>query len=98
MKFTADGVRPAVHVSSARANGRVTISVRDNGIGIEPGHAEQIFKMFQRLHSTEEYEGTGIGLAIAKKIIDRHGGQITIAGAPGGGTIFAFDIPAEMPR
>jgi signal transduction histidine kinase len=98
MKFTADGVRPEVHVSAQREGDRVTLSVRDNGIGIDPSHAEQIFKMFQRLHSTEEFEGTGIGLAIAKKIIDRHGGQIEISESPGGGTTFTFDIPAEMPR
>ncbi|MCW2992420.1 MAG: hypothetical protein JWM73_3014 [Solirubrobacterales bacterium] len=98
MKFTAEGVRPVVHVSAARVESRVRISVRDNGIGIDQSHAEQIFKMFQRLHSTEEYEGTGIGLAIAKKIVDRHGGRIDIDPAPGGGTVFSFDIPAEMPR
>jgi signal transduction histidine kinase len=98
MKFTADGVTPKIDISSERVGDRVRISVRDNGIGIDPGHAEQIFKMFQRLHSTEEYEGTGIGLAIAKKIVDRHGGQIDVAPAPGGGTVFTFDVPAEMPR
>ncbi|MFL5847000.1 MAG: ATP-binding protein [Solirubrobacteraceae bacterium] len=98
MKFTAEGVKPVVHVSAARREGRVFISVRDNGIGIDPGHAAQIFKMFQRLHSAEEYEGTGIGLAIAKKIVDRHGGRIDIEPAPGGGTVFTFDIPAELPR
>jgi len=98
LKFTASGVTPEVHVSATREGGRVRIAVRDNGIGVDPGHAEQIFKMFQRLHSTEDYEGTGIGLAIAKKIIDRHGGQIQIGKAPGGGAVFTFDIPAEMPR
>ena len=94
MKFTAEGVRPEVHVSAVREGGRVKVSVRDNGIGIEPSHAEQIFKMFQRLHSAEEFEGTGIGLAIAKKIVERHEGTIVIAPAPGGGTVFTFDVPA----
>jgi signal transduction histidine kinase len=87
-----------VHVSTERDDGRVRISVRDNGIGIDPDHADQIFKMFQRLHSSDEYPGTGIGLAIAKKIVDRHGGRFVVEPAPGGGTIFSFDIPAEMPR
>jgi signal transduction histidine kinase len=98
LKFTSDGVRPEVHVSARRENGRVRISVRDNGIGVDEGHVEQIFKMFQRLHSADEYEGTGIGLAIAKKIVDRHNGRIDLEPAPGGGTIFSFDVPAEMPR
>lgn len=98
MKFTADGVRPEVRVSATRVDDRVRIAVRDNGIGVDPGHAEQIFKMFQRLHSTDEYEGTGIGLAIAKKIVDRHGGTITVGEAPGGGAVFTFDVPAENPR
>jgi light-regulated signal transduction histidine kinase (bacteriophytochrome) len=97
MKFTADGRSPEVHVSARRDDGRVFISVRDNGIGIDADHAEQIFKMFQRLHSADEYPGTGIGLAIAKKIIDRHGGRFTVEPPPGGGTVFTFDVPAEMP-
>ncbi|MDX6640456.1 MAG: hypothetical protein QOF12_1467 [Solirubrobacteraceae bacterium] len=96
IKFTAPGVRPAVHVSAQRADGRVRISVRDNGIGVDPDHIEQIFKMFQRLHASQDYPGTGIGLAIANKIVDRHGGEITLAPADGGGTVFTFDIPAEM--
>ena len=96
MKFTSDGVTPEVHISSRREDGRVFVSVRDNGIGIDADHAEQIFKMFQRLHSADDYPGTGIGLAIAKKIIDRHGGRFTIEPAPGGGSVFTFDVPAEM--
>ncbi len=98
MKFTAAGVRPSVHVSSSRLGDRVRVSVRDNGIGVDPEHTERIFKMFQRLHSSDEHPGTGIGLAIAQKIIDRHGGQIAVEPAPGGGTIFAFDIPGQAPR
>ncbi|MDX6665199.1 MAG: hypothetical protein QOG68_1405 [Solirubrobacteraceae bacterium] len=96
MKFTADGVRPKVHVSAEHNGDRVRISVRDNGIGVDTDRADQIFKMFQRLHSSDEYPGTGIGLAIAKKIIDRHNGQITVESAPGGGSVFTFDIPAEL--
>jgi signal transduction histidine kinase len=96
IKFTAPGVRPAVHVSTERADGRVRVHVRDNGIGVDPDHVEQIFKMFQRLHASQDYPGTGIGLAIANKIVDRHGGEITLAPADGGGTVFTFDIPAEL--
>jgi signal transduction histidine kinase len=98
MKFTAPGQKPTVHVSAERDGDRVKVSVRDNGIGIDTGHATQIFKMFQRLHAADDYPGTGIGLAIAKKIVDRHGGRIDVEPAEGGGTVFTFDIPAEMPR
>ena len=93
MKFTAPGVRPEVHVSCRREGGRVHVAVRDNGIGIDPDQAEQIFRMFQRLHGEEDFEGTGIGLAIAQKIIERHGGTIVVSPAPGGGTVFTFDVP-----
>jgi light-regulated signal transduction histidine kinase (bacteriophytochrome) len=95
MKFTAPGVAPVVHVSATREGDRCRVSVRDNGIGVDPGHVDRIFKMFQRLHSTDDYPGTGIGLAICQKIIERHGGGIRIDPAPGGGSIFSFDVPAE---
>jgi len=94
IKFTAEGVTPKVHVSAQRGGGRVRVSVRDNGIGIDQDHVERIFKMFQRLHTSDEYPGTGIGLAISQKIVERHGGAIVMEPAPGGGTVFTFDVPA----
>jgi light-regulated signal transduction histidine kinase (bacteriophytochrome) len=83
-----------VSVSAARDGDLWRFSVEDNGIGLDAAHAERIFRMFQRLHSRDEYPGTGIGLAIAKKVVERHGGTIWAEPAPSGGARFCFTLRA----
>jgi signal transduction histidine kinase len=94
VKFVAPGVRPRVLVSAERDGGAWRFAVEDNGIGIEPRHAERVFGMFQRLHTRDEFEGTGIGLAIARKVVERHGGRIGVVPREKGGTCFEFTLPA----
>lgn len=92
IKFRGDA-RPSIDVTAMRTQDGWQIIVADHGIGIDPKYAERIFVIFQRLHSAADYPGTGIGLAICKRIVERHGGRIWVTSEPGRGSSFCFTLP-----
>ncbi len=95
LKYQASGSRARVRVSAETSPSGVLLRVVDNGIGIDPTYRERIFGIFQRLHQTDEYEGTGIGLAVCRRVVELHGGRIWIEEAPGGGSIFNIELPTS---
>jgi light-regulated signal transduction histidine kinase (bacteriophytochrome) len=95
VKFRAEGRHPEVRIGARQEGGEWLFHVKDNGIGIDPTQADRLFNLFQRLHSREEYPGTGIGLAICKKIVERHGGRIWVESEQGKGATFWFSLPVD---
>ena len=92
IKYRKKNISPVITISSEEENGFWKFSIADNGIGIDEKFSERIFIIFQRLHSRSQYEGTGIGLALCKKIVEIHDGKIWIKSEPGAGTTFYFTI------
>jgi PAS domain S-box-containing protein len=94
IKFRGDQP-PRIHVDAVESDADWHFRVRDNGIGIEPAYFDRIFMVFQRLHTRDEYDGTGIGLAICNKVVDRHGGRLWVESTPGAGSTFLFTLPRK---
>jgi light-regulated signal transduction histidine kinase (bacteriophytochrome) len=92
IKYRSDKI-PEIHISAQEKDNDWIFSVEDNGIGIDPQYSDQVFQIFKRLHTNEEYKGTGIGLAITKRIIERHSGRIWVESELGKGSKFYFTIP-----
>ena len=89
---------PRIHISAAHQGAGWRFSVQDNGIGIDPQYKEKIFGVFKRLHRDQKYSGTGIGLAICQRVVERYGGRIWVESAPGKGATFYFTVPRTCPR
>ncbi len=94
MKF-CNNETPRITVAAEMKDDEWIIRVSDNGIGIDPKYSDRIFHIFKRIYSREKYDGTGIGLAICKKIVERHGGRIWVESEPGKGSTFYFTIPVK---
>jgi light-regulated signal transduction histidine kinase (bacteriophytochrome) len=94
IKYRSPERPPEIGITARRLNGMVELAVRDNGIGIEAEYFDRIFEMFRRLHTRDRYEGTGIGLAVVKRVVDRHGGTVRVESTPGEGSTFFFTLPA----
>ena len=99
IKYRTDGVRPKIVIEAEQlSSGKIKIEVQDNGIGIDEKYHQQIFAMFSRLHSRQDYDGVGIGLAVCKKIVERHDGQIGVESVSQAGSTFLFTLSAAKEK
>ena len=96
VKFSAGNAQPRIRIGSAIEGENVVYSVRDNGVGFDMAYADKLFGMFQRLHQEREFAGTGVGLAMVRRIVERHGGRVWAEGTPGGGACFRFSLPVGL--
>jgi signal transduction histidine kinase len=95
IKFSRFRADPEIRISGSRTENAYVLSVQDNGIGFDTAQTEKIFGLFERLHGPEGYEGTGVGLAIVRLVMDKHGGRVAVESAPGKGSTFTLMIPID---
>lgn len=95
VKYSSKKEKPLVHVSSRKEDKYVVYTIRDNGVGFDMKYAHKLFGVFQRLHTMDEFEGTGVGLAIVQRIVTKHGGQVTADATPDEGSVFSFSLPIQ---
>lgn len=94
LKYSGKKDKPVVEIDSEQSKDEIIYRIKDNGVGFSMDYANKLFKVFQRLHSSEQFEGTGIGLATVHRIIDRHGGRVWTESKPDEGATFFFTLPA----